>query len=163
MKIYIETQINAPVERVFDLARSIDLHKISTVKTNEEAIAGKIEGLINYGETVTWKAKHFGIYQKLTVKITIFDRPNLFVDTMISGAFKSMNHTHKFESSSDGTIMIDIFEFRSPLGILGKIVDILFLKNYMAKFLRSKNEILKQVAEGENWKELLNENPKSVK
>lgn len=29
-KIYLETIVNAPIERVFDLARSIDLHKIST-------------------------------------------------------------------------------------------------------------------------------------
>ena len=157
-KIYIESKIKAPIKRVFDLARSIDLHKISTTGTNEEAIEGKISGLINLNETVTWKAKHLGFYQTLTVKIIELESPNLFVDVMIKGTYKSMKHTHKFESFNDGTIMKDIFEFKSPLGILGEIVDILFLRNYMLKFLKTKNTVLKEVAEGEIWKELLNKN-----
>ena len=66
--IKLETYISAPIEKVFDLARSIDLHKVSTLGTNEEAIAGRTTGLIELGETVTWQAKHFGLYQKLTVK-----------------------------------------------------------------------------------------------
>lgn len=67
-RIYLETRISAPVEIVFDLSRSIDLHKISTEHTKEEAIAGKTSGLIALGETVTWRAKHLGFTQNLTSK-----------------------------------------------------------------------------------------------
>lgn len=157
-KILIKTKINAPIEIVFDLARSIDLHKNSTTGTNEEAIAGRTTGLIELDETVTWRAKHFGIYQKLTVKITAFERPNLFADTMLKGAFKSMRHAHKFEQDGEGTMMIDDFEFKSPLGIFGKIADYLFLKNYMTKFLVNKNKELKVIAESDKWKEILKRN-----
>ena len=94
-KILLETEINAPIDRVFDLARSIDLHKVSTTGTNEEAVAGKTSGLIELNETVTWRAKHFGIYQKLTVKVIEFERPTLFADVMLKGAFKSMRHSHE--------------------------------------------------------------------
>lgn len=38
--LQITTIIIAPIKRVFDLSRSIDLHKISTASTNEEAVAG---------------------------------------------------------------------------------------------------------------------------
>lgn len=69
--IKIETTIHAPVQRCFDLSRSIDLHQISTIETKERAIAGKTSGLIGLNETVTWQAKHFGITQKLTSKITV--------------------------------------------------------------------------------------------
>ena len=106
-KIYLETFVNAPIERVFDLARSIDLHKLSTKGTNEEAIAGRTTGLIELDETVTWKAKHFGIYQTLTVFITQFDRPNLFADKMIKGTFASMTHKHKFDKIDNGTKMTE--------------------------------------------------------
>ena len=157
-KIILQTKIKAPIGRVFDLARSIDLHKASTAKTNEEAIAGKTSGLIELNETVTWRAKHFGIYQKLTVKIVEFDKPNKFKDIMLKGAFKSMNHTHSFKEENDLTIMNDIFEFESPLGVLGKIANNLFLKKYMTNFLVSKNKVLKEVAESDKWKILLNEN-----
>ena len=38
--IQLETIINADIKICFDLSRSIDLHQISTAKTNEKAIAG---------------------------------------------------------------------------------------------------------------------------
>ena len=154
-KIYLETFIDAPIERVFDLSRSIDLHKLSTKATNEEAVAGKTKGLINLNETVTWKAKHLGVYQYLTVAITEFDRPNLFADKMVKGTFKSMYHIHKFEKSGIGTKMIDIFEFTSPLGFLGRFAERIFLKSYMTKFLNIRNNEIKSIAEGDKWKQLI--------
>lgn len=154
--IIIETLIEAPIDRVFDLARSIDLHRLSTRQTHEQAIAGRTSGLIGLGETVTWRAKHFGIYQKLSVVITEFNRPFSFTDCMLKGAFASMQHQHQFESVNTGkTLMRDIFTFQAPLGILGRFAEALFLTNYMRKFLISKNKILKQVAESEEWKEIL--------
>lgn len=154
--ITIETLIEAPIERVFDLARSIDLHRLSTKETHEEAIAGKTSGLIGPGETVTWRAKHFGFYQNLSVIVTAFERPYLFTDRMLKGAFAFMEHRHQFEPVTDGhTLMRDIFTFKAPLGILGRFAETLFLTNYMKKFLVHKNKILKQVAENEEWKEIL--------
>jgi len=146
-KIELLTEINAPIEKVFDLSRSIDLHMESTKQTGEKAIAGKTSGLIELGETVTWRAKHFGIWQTLTSKITKFTSPNLFVDEMVSGAFKSFRHEHYFTTSDNKTIMKDIFEFESPLGVLGKIFNTLILTRYMTNLLEERNRIIKEVAE----------------
>lgn len=154
-KIELKTEINADKRIVFDLSRSIDLHKISTEQTNEEAIAGKMSGLIGMDESVTWRAKHFGIYQNLTSKITRYDRPNYFVDEMQKGAFKEFRHKHHFTESNGVTLMTDIFDYKSPLGFLGKLADKLFLKNYMSKLLKERNRIVKEFAESEKWKELL--------
>lgn len=145
--IYLETLINAPIEKVFNLSRDIDFHQTTTGKTNEKAIAGKTTGLIELGESVTWRAKHLGIYQNLTTKITQMDFPNSFADEMQKGAFKSMKHQHIFKTQDNQTVMIDRFEFQSPLGIIGKIFDALFLKNYMKKFLLERNSLLKINAE----------------
>lgn len=154
--IIIETLIEAPIDRVFDLARSIDLHRFSTKETHEQAIAGKTSGLIGMGETVTWRAKHFGIYQNLSIVITRFDPPSSFTDRMLKGAFASMEHQHQFEAVDTGnTLMRDIFTFKAPLGILGRLAERLFLSAYMRKFLVGKNKILKRVAESEEWKEIL--------
>lgn len=153
--ILLETFINAPVERVFDLSLSIDLHQASASETNEKAIAGKTSGLIGLNEWVTWRARHFGIYQNLTVQITRLERPFFFEDKMLKGAFSKMEHLHLFESSGTGTLMKDVFEFESPLGILGKMANKLFLENYMRKFLITRNETIKRIAESEDWKEVL--------
>jgi ligand-binding SRPBCC domain-containing protein len=145
--IELITQINAPIEKVFDLSRSIDLHIESTKHTGERAIAGKTSGLIELGETVTWRARHFGIWQNLTSKITEFQYPYLFVDEMVSGAFKSFRHEHHFSQVDQHTIMKDVFEFESPLGILGKLANWLFLKRYMTNLLETRNAAIKKAAE----------------
>jgi ligand-binding SRPBCC domain-containing protein len=154
-KIKLETIINAPIERVFDLARSIDLHAETLLHTNEKAVAGVTKGLINLGETVTWEAVHFGIKQKLTSKITVCERPTKFSDAMVSGAFARFDHDHFFETTDGKTVMRDVFDYDSPLGFLGSIADFLFLERYMKDLLVMRNETLKRTAESDDWKRFI--------
>lgn len=146
-RIELSIEITADKETVFDLSRSIDAHVLSARQTNEKAISGKTSGLIELGETVTWRAKHLGIYQELEVKITAFGRPNFFVDEMISGAFKSFRHEHHFTEENGITTMKDVFDYQSPFGILGKLADVVFLKSYMTRFLETRNLAIKEMAE----------------
>ena len=145
--IRLETFVNADQQTVFDLARSIDLHQISTAHTNERAVAGKTSGLLELNESVTWEARHFGIVQRLTAKITEMNYPDYFVDEMVSGAFKSFKHEHIFAASGEGTLMTDIFTYISPMGILGRLADRFFLKQYMTNLLLTRNKVLKEYAE----------------
>jgi ligand-binding SRPBCC domain-containing protein len=153
--IEVSTLICAPRERVFDLARSIDAHQDSTGGTEERAVAGVTSGLIGMNAEVTWEARHFGVRQRLTVRVTAFDRPKHFQDIMISGAFKSMTHDHSFAEHPEGTLMSDRFEFKSPLGILGAIADRFFLASYMRRFIVRRNDVLKQLAESSEWSRYL--------
>jgi ligand-binding SRPBCC domain-containing protein len=145
--IKLETRIDAPVEIVFDLSRSIDLHVESTAKTNERAVAGCMTGLIGLGEHVTWEATHFGIRQQLTTNITEFDPPFHFRDSMVKGAFHRFDHDHYFESVAAQTLMKDTFDYTSPLGILGRIADTIVLRRYMTRLLSVRNDLIKSVAE----------------
>ena len=97
----LTTLVAAPVERVFDLSRSIDLHTASTAATGERAVAGVTSGLIGPGEEVTWRARHFGVWQSLTSRIVIFDRPRHFRDSMVRGAFRRFDHDHRFEPCAE--------------------------------------------------------------
>ena len=154
-KIHLITEICAPITRCFDLARSIDLHKISTQKTNEQAIVGKTSGLIGLGEFVTWQATHFGIKQKLTSKITAFERPIYFKDEQLQGAFQSFVHEHLFEQVGNKVIMQDIFDFKAPFGIVGKVFNYLVLTRYMRKLLMDRNQVIREFAETDLWKKVL--------
>lgn len=151
-RIYLETLIDADIQIVFDLARNIDLHQLSTSKTHEKAIAGCTSGMIEENETVTWRAKHLGVYQTLTTKIISMDKPNQFTDEMQKGAFKSMHHQHIFKTVDGKTLMTDIFDFESPLGIIGKVFNKLYLKNYLKKFLLERNQLIKTTAESTTFK-----------
>jgi ligand-binding SRPBCC domain-containing protein len=128
---------------------------MSTKETNEKAIAGVTSGLMKMNDTVTWRAKHFGIYQNLTSKITRYEYPTRFVDEQVKGAFRKIYHEHIFLEKENGTIMTDIFEFEAPFGIVGKAFSKLFLKSYMKTFLEKRNSTIKEVAESAAWKKLL--------
>jgi ligand-binding SRPBCC domain-containing protein len=155
-KIHLTSFIAAPIERVFDLSRSINLHQISTASTNEKAIDGVMGGLINKNETVTWQAKHLFKTRQFTAKITEMQSPEFFIDEMIQGDFKSFHHEHHFKAAANGTIMIDLLNFETPYGIFGKIVNSIFLKSYLEKFLIKRNAVIKDYAETQKWKAILN-------
>jgi ligand-binding SRPBCC domain-containing protein len=148
--IVLSTIINAPIQRCFDIARDIDIHVASTAHTGERAITGRTSGLIELGESVTWRAKHFGIWQNLTSKITDFNSPFFFADELVEGAFKSFRHEHYFTRNGKQTVMQDVFMFESPLGILGKLANWLFLKKYMTGLLVKRNLVIKAEAETGN-------------
>ena len=145
--IELTTIIHAPKEICFDLARSIDLHMVSTSHTGEKAIAGRTSGLINLNETVTWRAKHLGVWQTLTSRITELRYPDFFTDEMTEGAFKSIRHEHHFITECTNTIMKDIFVFQSPFGIAGRLFNKIFLTGYMTRLLTKRNDVIKQYAE----------------
>jgi len=155
--IQLSTDISAPIERVFDLARSIDLHTQTASQTKETAVAGRTSGLIGLGETVTWNATHFGFRLSHTSKIVAYERPVHFRDSMIEGIFARLDHDHFFEQTERGTLMNDVFDFGSPFWILGILVDFVFIENYLKRFLEKRNRMIKEFAEGEEWKKFLPE------
>lgn len=151
-------EIEAPIERCFDLARSIEVHVLGNVHFGENALAvGDVNsGLIEMGQTVVWRAKHFWIWQTLTSRMTAFNRPVFFEDTMLRGAFQSMRHEHFFRSLPDGrTGMKDVLYFSAPLPVLGRIAEVLVLRRYMQNLLHERNIVLKQVAESDEWRKYL--------
>ncbi|MGI4738031.1 MAG: SRPBCC family protein [Janthinobacterium lividum] len=153
--IEITTRIDAPQERCFYLALSVDLHAVSAQQTKEEIIGGVRSGVLQLHDSVTFRARHFGVWQTLTSKITAFQAPVYFRDVMQRGAFKSMWHEHYFEQDGATTLMRDVFVFTSPLGWLGRLVDALFLKRYMRQFLQQRGIVIKQYAESDAWQSVL--------
>ena len=146
--------IHAPIARCFDLARSVEVHLAGNTHFGEQAVAlgGVTGGLLKLGDTVTWRARHFLVRQQLTSQITAYEPPTYFQDTMLSGAFASMQHDHYFRAlstsgSTEATEMRDVFRFAAPLGPLGRIAELLVLRRYMQSLLRERNAVIQQIAE----------------
>jgi ligand-binding SRPBCC domain-containing protein len=149
------TTISAPIERCFDLSRSVEVHLAGNVHFGEAAVAlgGVTSGLIGLGQRVTWRAKHLGVWQNLTSEITAMDRPVYFQDAMVEGIFKFMKHDHFFQSISPGeTAMRDVFCFAAPVPLFGWFAEILVLRRYMRDLLHERNTVIKQIAESPDWR-----------
>jgi ligand-binding SRPBCC domain-containing protein len=158
VKIREITRIHAPIERCFDLSRSVEVHLAGNVHSGEQAVAedGVTSGLIDLGQRVTWKARHFGVAWKLTSEITKMDRPVYFQDAMTRGPFGFMKHDHSFRSlSADETEMTDVFCFSGPLGLLGRMAESVYLARYMRVLLRERNSVIRQIAESSDWRKYL--------
>ena len=155
--IHLTTFIAAPVKRVFDLSRSISLHKYSMQAYDEVAVGGLRNGLLNMSDEVTWTAKHLFKTRKLKIRITAMTPNERFVDEQVAGDFKYMKHEHVFKPCDNGTIMIDLFSFDSPYGLIGSALNKFILKAYLKSLLEKRNVILKKVSEGNNWNVFLND------
>ena len=151
----LHTTIRAPIERVFDLCRSIDAHAASATGTSERAIAGRTTGLLELGETVTWSARHFGLRWRLTSRMVALDRPRHFRDSMVAGVFSRFDHDHTFRQDGDVTHAVDVFDYTSPFGVLGRLADALLVKRHMQRFLAERMQTIRELAEGDGWRPFL--------
>lgn len=143
----LTTIIAAPPERVFTASLDIDAHLASMENSGETAIAGVTSGLIGLGETVTWRAKHFGITWKMTSIISELEAPRRFVDEQVKGPFKRFRHEHVFTAHESGTVMTDHIDFDAPLGPLGLIAERLVLGSYLPKLIKERNQYLRSELE----------------
>ena len=145
--ILLSTKISAPIQKVFDLSRDIDVHQNSASKTNEIAIEGTTHGKINLNETVTWRGKHFGLYLKHTSLITQMEMYTFFADEMIKGHFKTFRYEHYFEEKNGVTTMTDKLMYETPFWIFGQLFDYFCLEKHLTNFLLERNQVLKSLLE----------------
>lgn len=146
-QIQLKTAIKGSKKEVFDLSRNIDFHVDSAVSSNEKAIEGVTTGLINLGESVRWRGKHFGLFLAHTSKIVEMHKYDSFTDVMTHGHFKYFVHQHLFEQCENQVLMTDILKYRVPFGPLGWLLDRLFIKQHLHKFLLKRNAQIKQSIE----------------
>lgn len=142
-----ETLIDAPPEVVFDLSLDIDAHRSSMSASNERAVAGVTTGRIGLGQTVSWRATHFGIPFTMTSKVTALERPRRFVDEQVRGPFRSFHHEHLFKHGDGGTRMVDRIRFDAPLGPIGRVVEWAVFASYLKKLIAVSAKYLKAEAE----------------
>jgi ligand-binding SRPBCC domain-containing protein len=153
--IHLTTFIKAPVQVVFDLSRSVEVHKQSMRNFKEEAVAGTRFGLVEKEDTITWKAKHLLRKRLLRVRITEMFKWERYTDEQVEGNFKMMKHEHHFKPCDNGTIIIDLLHFESPYGVMGKWFNSLYFTRYMRRLLEQRNKTIKEFAETGKWKNLL--------
>lgn len=148
--VRFQRQTLIPLEpaAAFDLSLSIDAHVGSFAEFGERATAGVTNGIIGMGQFVTWQARHFGITWTMTSVITEWERPKRFVDEQRRGPFKSFWHEHRFTAADDGSVLDDDVRFEAPLGVLGRIAEVLVLRRHLQHLIDVRNEFLVTEASG---------------
>jgi ligand-binding SRPBCC domain-containing protein len=145
--VRLETLIRASPEDCFDLSLSVDAHTASMGPSGERAVAGVTSGTLFLDDTVTWRARHFGLPFRMTSRITAWERPARFVDEQVSGPFRVWRHEHEFHPVPEGTLMVDVAHFRAPYAVLGRVAEAAVLTRYMTRLLAQRNAWLRQELE----------------
>lgn len=138
----LERVIRASPAAVFAASLDPALHVESMARYGETMVTGPNGGVFAEGETVTWRARHFGIPFRLTTVVFDIDPPRRFCDRQVKGPFGAFHHEHVFLEHPDGTLTRDTVTFRSPLGPFGALVDRLFMRNYMLRLIDERNDVL---------------------
>lgn len=139
---HLTTQTTLPLEVMFARSLSIDDHVASMSGSQERAIAGVTTGRIGLGESVTWRARHFGMPFRMTSTITALEEPHRFIDEQVKGPFKDFRHEHVFSTADGVTTMSDHVTFTAPLGPLGRIAEQLVLGRYLKRLIAERNTFL---------------------
>jgi len=150
----LRTSILAPIKCCFDLSRSIDLNLAST-GGDQRAIAGITSGLIGPGQEITWSGRHFGFVIRHSSRITAYEFPRYFQDSMLRGVFRSYCHDHYFEAGNGCTVMKDVVRFSAPSGLVGRVVERLVLERHMRRLLECRDLYIQRVAESEEYRKYL--------
>lgn len=158
-EVVLETRIHAPIERCFDLARSIELHGECYVHSHERAIAGRTAGLIEAGESVTFSYRELGAPYRLSVRIARLERPRCFEDVMVEGDFFArFTHRHTFSPLPPAaTLMRDHFQFELRWPLLDRLGVAALMAAKVKRSLARRNQILKQCAESNDWRRFLSD------
>ncbi|HEV2708820.1 MAG TPA: hypothetical protein VGU67_01295 [Edaphobacter sp.] len=147
--------VNAQIERCFLLSTSLELVKRSLKMRLVESESTKTSGLVVGGDRLMWRGWVFGLPQLHETLITKYERPNLFQDTMGQGRFKRFQHDHFFTEIGGRTLLNDKVRFSLPFGWMTKPVARLVVMPHISRLLRQRLELLKRVAESDEWEKYL--------
>ena len=149
----VEVLVRAPVERCFDLARSVDLHVDSSVQIGARAIGGRRAGLSEEGDATVWSARFFGLRFPMTTRIEDFSHPVRFGDRMTRGLLRQFAHIYRFQPLPDGNCaMSDELTVQAPFGLLGRLVEHCYLIRRMRHLAQSRLQHIQAVAESDDWR-----------
>ncbi|WP_084038118.1 SRPBCC family protein [Demequina sp. NBRC 110053] len=131
------TESSVAADALFEASLDIDAHVASLAHSGEKAIAGVTSGQISLGESVTWRARHCGVWFTMTSQVTEVEAPVRFVDQQVAGPFKAFIHEHSFEQRGEGSRMTDVITVSSPF--FGRLAERVVLVPYLRRLIAKRN------------------------
>ena len=155
VSIHLTTFIEAPMQRVYDLARHFSVLKGSLTGTPVQVSSGSGTYLLQRGDSLTFQSRNLGRTRTLTARITEMDGKTIFTEEQVKGDLKSYRHAHHFKPAQNGTIMIDMIECEGPRDFFGSLAGTNALKRYVEEVTGKRIASIRQYAESDKWKAVL--------
>ena len=156
MEIEEKILVSAPIERCFDLVRSIDLHEEKSFAIGAVAKAGKTKGLSELGDNTIWSGKFLGVRSSMNIVVTEVTKHSKFCEEMVSGVPKTFSHEYTFRKTEDELVEVtDKLGFSSRGWFLGSMLDSIYFSEKMRALVKARLEAIKSSAESDEWRKYL--------
>lgn len=135
MKLYQikqKQQVPISLETAWDFFSSPENLKQLTPEYMDFQIISGAERSIFQGQMIQYTVKPLlGIPMGWLTEITHVQDKAYFVDNQVFGPYSLWHHKHFFKAIEGGVEMEDIVDYRLPLGFLGQIAHVLFVKKQL--------------------------------
>jgi len=145
MKVYnLETTqfIKAPMDKVFEFFSKPENLKEITPEKLAFRILTPIPIKMDKGTIIDYTIRLFCIPIHWRILITEFDPPHKFVDEQLKGPYLFWHHTHIFKEKDGGVEMIDRVLYAIPMGLLGRFMHFIWIKNDLKKIFLHRKQVI---------------------
>jgi len=145
-QLFYEQKINTDIDKLWKFISSPkNLSKI-TPRYMDFKILTEIPNEMYEGLIISYTVKPIlGIKMNWVTEITHIKDKKYFVDEQRKGPYKMWHHEHILVETDNGIIMKDIISYIPPFGILGKILNKLFIKRQVSEIFNYRTEVLKKI------------------
>ncbi len=97
------------------------------------------------GTLLDYKLKLHGVPVRWQTRIETWEAPARFVDTQVKGPYSLWEHTHLFETDGEAaTVIHDRVRYAIPLGPLGALAHLLFVRRDLERIFDYRSEAVSQ-------------------
>lgn len=97
------------------------------------------------GLTIDYTIKILGLPVRWRTLILEYNPPFSFVDNQERGPYALWHHTHTFEEVSGGTLMKDEVKYAVPFGLLGSLVNAVWVRRDIENIFRYRTRVIAQL------------------
>lgn len=127
-KLIRQQWVPHPVETAFAFfSRPENLQAITPRWLDFHIVDTAVE--LRAGTLIRYRLRWHGLPLRWTTEITDWQPPCRFVDTQIAGPYALWRHEHLLTSENRGTLIRDEVSYALPLGILGRVMHGLLVRN----------------------------------
>jgi hypothetical protein len=140
--------VRAPIERCFELARSVELAgEMAGVQVTENGIA-RSHGQVQAGDHMIWKGWSFGLPARHESVVTRVEAPRALEDRMVRGRFRRFEQIQSLSEIDDHTLVTATVRFVIPRGLPGRLLARHLVIPSITRMLQRRMNLLKETAEG---------------
>lgn len=138
-------RVEVPVEQAFDFyVDALNLEPMTPPWLHFE-VTTPGELTLRQGALLDYKLRLHGVPVRWQTRIETWEPPLRFVDTQRKGPYSLWEHTHLFEKDGEtATIIHDRVRYAIPLGPLGALAHLLFVRRDLRRIFDYRREAVSE-------------------